>query len=208
MRIDSLSANPDRAGKYRVQLSDGSVLKLYSQTIADFGLYAGMEMTKEELDALKAAAGQMSAKMRAVRIVAASGVSKRDLEQRLIHKGESVKDAREAVEWMAELDLIDDRKTAEHIISNCIHKGYGISRAKQALYEKRIPKEIWPDVLAEYPDQTDKILMFLRSKLPENPTERDVRRAVEALLRRGHNYGQIKRALEQLSLDPDDLPEE
>lgn len=208
MRIDSLSANPDRAGKYRVQLSDGSVLKLYSQTIADFGLYAGMEMTEEELDALKAAAGQMSAKMRAVRIVAASGVSKRDLEQRLIHKGESVKDAREAVEWMAELDLIDDRKTAEHIISNCIHKGYGISRAKQALYEKRIPKEIWPDVLAEYPDQTDKILMFLRSKLPENPTERDVRRAVEALLRRGHNYGQIKRALGQLSLDPDDLPEE
>ena len=208
MRIDSLSANPDRAGKYRVQLSDGSVLKLYSQTIADFGLYAGMEMTEEELDALKAAAGQMSAKMRAVRIVAASGVSKRDLEQRLIHKGESVKDAREAVEWMAELDLIDDRKTAEHIISNCIHKGYGISRAKQALYEKRIPKEIWPEVLAEYPDQTDKILMFLRSKLPENPTERDVRRAVEALLRRGHNYGQIKRALEQLSLDPDDLPEE
>lgn len=208
MRIDSLSANPDRAGKYRVQLSDGSVLKLYSQTIADFGLYAGMEMTEEELDALKAAAGQMSAKMRAVRIVAASGVSKRDLEQRLIHKGESVKDAREAVAWMAELDLIDDRKTAEHIISNCIHKGYGISRAKQALYEKRIPKEIWPDVLAEYPDQTDKILIFLRSKLPENPTERDVRRAVEALLRRGHNYGQIKRALEQLSLDPDDLPEE
>lgn len=167
-----------------------------------------MEMTEEELDALKAAAGQMSAKMRAVRIVAASGVSKRDLEQRLIHKGESVKNAREAVEWMAELDLIDDRKTAEHIISNCIHKGYGISRAKQALYEKRIPKEIWPDVLAEYPDQTDKILMFLRSKLPENPTQRDVRRAVEALLRRGHNYGQIKRALEQLSLDPDDLPEE
>ena len=208
MRIDSLSANPDRAGKYRVQLSDGSVLKLYSQTIADFGLYAGMEMTEEELDALKAAAGQMSAKMRAVRIVAASGVSKRDLEQRLIHKGESVKNAREAVEWMAELDLIDDRNTAEHIISNCIHKGYGISRAKQALYEKRIPKEIWPDVLAEYPDQTDKILMFLRSKLPENPTQRDVRRAVEALLRRGHNYGQIKRALEQLSLDPDDLPEE
>ena len=208
MRIDSLSANPDRAGKYRVQLSDGSVLKLYSQTIADFGLYAGMEMTEEELDALKAAAGQMSAKMRAVRIVAASGVSKRDLEQRLIHKGESVKDAREAVEWMAELDLIDDRKTAEHIISNCIHKGYGISRAKQALYEKRIPKEIWPDVFAEYPDQTDKILMFLRSKLPENTTERDVRRAVEALLRRGHNYGQIKRALGQLSLDPDDLPEE
>ena len=79
MRIDSLSASPDRAGKYRLQLSDGSVFKLYSQTIADFGLYTGMELTVADLDALKSAAGKMSAKMRAVRIVAASGVSKQDL---------------------------------------------------------------------------------------------------------------------------------
>ena len=48
MRIDAISVNPDRAGKYRLQLSDGSVMKLYRQTIADFGLYAGMEMTEEE----------------------------------------------------------------------------------------------------------------------------------------------------------------
>jgi len=127
--------NPDRAGKYRLQLSDGSVMKLYRQTIADFGLYAGMEMTEEELHSLKTAAGQMSAKMRAIRIVAASGVSKQDLEHRLIKKGETAKDAQNAVAWMSELDLIDDRKTAEHIVSICIHKGYGISRTKQTLYE-------------------------------------------------------------------------
>ena len=208
MRIDSLSVNPDRAGKYRLQLSDGSVLRLYRQTIADFGLYAGLEITNDELDVIKTAAGQMSAKMRAVRIVASSGVSKRDLEQRLIHKGESVKDAREAVEWMTELDLVDDRKTAEHIVSNCIHKGYGISRAKQALYEKKIPKELWPEVLTDYPDQADKILAFLKTKLPTDATERDIRKAVDALIRRGHNYGQIKRALMELSLNSDDLPEE
>ena len=167
-----------------------------------------MEMTTDELETLKVSAGQMSAKMRAVRIVAATGVSKKDLEQRLIRKGESLKDAQEAVEWMTELDLIDDKKTAEYIVSNCIHKGYGLARAKQSLYEKRIPKEIWHEVLAEYPDQSEKILSFLCSKLPEEPTERDVRRAVDALLRRGHNYGQIKRAFELLSLDSNDLPEE
>lgn len=182
-------------------------MKLYSQTIADFGLYVGMEMTAEELNTLRNAASQMSAKMRAVRIVAASGVSKRDLEHRLIQKGETVKDAQSAVAWMSELDLIDDRKTAEHIVSNCIHKGYGISRAKQALYEKRIPKEIWPEVLAEYPDQTDKILAFLKSKLSDEPSERDIRRAIDAALRRGHNYCQIKRALAQLCLDSDNFPE-
>ena len=58
-----LSVNPDRAGKYRIQFSDGSVLRLYSQTIMDFGLYVGMEMSPKELDTLKTAAGKMSAKM-------------------------------------------------------------------------------------------------------------------------------------------------
>ena len=203
MRIDSLSASPDRAGKYRLQLSDGSVIKLYGQTIADFGLYTGMELTVADLDALKSAAGKMSAKMRAVRIVAASGVSKKDLEERLIHKGESPDDAHEAVVWMSDLDLIDDKKTAQIIVSNCIKKGYGLVRAKQALYEKKIPKEIWPEVLADYPDQTEKILDFLRSRLDENSDERDVRKATDALLRRGHSYQEIRRAMQKLQLEWD-----
>ena len=208
MRIDSLSAAQDRAGKYKLQLSDGTILKLYRQTIEDFGLYTGMEMTEEDFRKLKSSAGQMSAKMRAVRIVSASSISKSDLEQRLIHKGESSKDARDAVQWMTELDLVDDRKTAEQIIFNCIRKGYGISRAKQALYEKRIPRDLWPEVLTDYPDQKDKILSFLKSHLSDDATDRDVRRVVEALLRRGHSYSHIRHALTQLSLDSDTFPEE
>jgi regulatory protein len=106
----------------------------------------------------------MSAKMRAVRIVSASSVSKRDLEYRLVQKGEDPKQAKQAVEWMSDLNLLDDARTAEQIVDRCIRKGYGLTRAKQALYEKRIPKEFWADALADYPDQTDKILEFLRKQ--------------------------------------------
>ena len=190
-----------------MQMSDGTILKIYRQTAEDFGLYAGMEMTTEEFIQLKSSAGQMSARMRAVRIVAATGVSKSDLEQRLIHKGESQKDAHDAVQWMSDLQLVDDRKTAEHIVNNCIQKGYGLSRVKQALFEKRIPKNLWDDILSDYPNQVDKILAFLKSKLPEQPTDRDTRKAIDALLRRGHSYSRIRHALMQLSLDSDDFPE-
>ena len=38
----------------------------------------------------------------------------------------------------ADLDLLDDRKTAEQIVSSCVRKGYGLARAKQALYEKKM----------------------------------------------------------------------
>ena len=178
-------------------------MRLYRQTVEDFGLYAGRELTDEEMKNLRKAAGEMSAKMRAVRIVSASNVSKWDLEYRLVQKGEDPKQAKQAVEWMSELNLLDDARTAEQIVHKCIYKGYGLSRAKQALYEKRIPKELWEDALADYPDQTDKMLEFLRSRLKNGFDEKEVRRATDALLRRGHSYQEIRRAMQKLDFDED-----
>jgi len=208
MRIDSLKTAPDRAGRYWVAFDDGSRLGLYRQTVEDFGLYTGMELSDQELDKLRSAAGQMSAKMRSVRIVSASSVSRRDLEERLVRKGEDPQHAKEAVAWMEELHLVDDRNTAEQVVHSCISKGYGIARAKQALYEKRIPKEYWEEALEDYPDQMDKILSFLRSKLDAESDERQIKRAIDALIRRGHSYGKIREALNQLSLETEDFLEE
>lgn len=208
MRIDSLKTAPDRAGRYWVAFENGEKLPLYRQTVEDFGLYAGMELSEEEMEKLLAAAGKMSAKMRAVRIVSASSVSKRDLEARLVRKGEDPGQAREAVQWMEDLHLLDDRKTAEQVVYSCIHKGYGLARAKQALYEKRIPKELWDQVLEDYPDQMEKVLSFLRSRLDEDSDNREVKRAVDALMRRGHTYGTIRAALNILSLDWEELTED
>lgn len=208
MRIEKLSATPDRAGRYRAEFEDGSVMRLYRQTVEDFGLYAGLELNEEQLERLRRGAGEMSAKMRAVRIVSASGVSRRELEQRLIHKGEDPDHAKQAVEWMESLDLVDDRKTAEQIVSRCVSRGYGPARARQVLYEKRIPKTLWDEALADYPDQADAIMSFLEARLSAGADEREIRRAVDALLRRGHSYSRIRQALDQLSLETEDYPEE
>lgn len=200
MRIDSVSAQPDRVGKYKVCFSDGSVMRLYRQTIQDHCLYTGLELSDEDVGRLKADAGKMSAKMRAVRIVAASSVSKADLQQRLIQKGEDPTDAKQAVSWMADMDILDDRKTAQLIVNRCADKGYGIARAKQALYEKRIPKDLWDSVLENYPDQTEKILAYLHAKLTDTHDIKAVRRVTDALLRRGHSYSQIRNAMQQLDV--------
>ena len=208
MRIDSVAAQADRAGRHLVRFDDGTSMRLYRQTVEDFGLYPGLELTSAQLLQLREAAGEMSAKMRAVRIVAASNVSRRDLEARLVRKGESEKQAKEAVQWMEDLNLVDDGRTARLIVERCAAKGYGLSRAKQALYEKRIPREYWEEALAHYPDQTDHIVTFLRSKLRTEWGEKDVKKAVDALMRRGHTYSQIKAGLQQLQLDLDDLQEE
>lgn len=208
MKVESLKTAPDRAGRYWVTFDDGSKMGLYRQTVEDFALYSGKELDEQEAEALRTAAGQMSAKMRAVRIVSAASVSRRDLEARLVRKGEDPQQAKEAVAWMEDLHLVDDRATAEQVVSSCISKGYGLMRAKQALYEKRIPKEYWDEALADYPDQTEKITAFLKSRLDADSDEKQVRRAMDALIRRGHNYGTIRRALDALSFDTEDFQEE
>ena len=208
MRIELLKTTPDRAGRYLVRFSDDSTMRLYRQTVEDFALYTGMELSAGEMEALRAAAGQMSAKMRAVRIVSATGVTKTDLEQRLVHKGEDPDQAREAVRWMAELDLLDDREVARNVVQKCINRGYGPARAKQMLYEKKVPRQYWEEVLADYPDMEESIADFLRSKLGADPDEKDKKRAIDAALRRGHNYSQIRRALNSLDVDHDDFLED
>ena len=208
MRIDSLKNSPDRAGRYWVAFDDGTKIGLYRQTVEDFGLYIGKELTEEEKAQLLTAAGKMSAKMRAVRIVSATSVSKRDLEDRLVRKGEDPEQVREAVAWMEELHLVDDRNTAEQVVHSCISKGYGLQRAKQALYEKRIPKQYWDEALADYPDQWDAIEKFLRSRLEKDSDEKDKKKAIDALLRRGHSYSVIRQVLNELSFDTEDYFED
>lgn len=208
MRIDALKNAPDRAGRYWVTFSDGTRLGLYRQTVEDFGLYPGKELEEREFERLNEEAGKMSAKMRAVRIVSASSVSKRDLQQRLVRKGEDPEQARAAVEWMSDLHLVDDRATAEQVVRACIYKGYGLQRAKQALYEKQIPKAYWEEVLADYPDQVEKIQEFLRARLDADSDEKQKKRAIDALIRRGHSYGTIKKALESLSFETEDMFED
>jgi len=208
MRINSLKLSPDRAGRYWVTFEDDSKIGLYRQTVEDFGLYTGMELSDEQMEALQTAAGQMSAKMRAVRIVSASSVSKKDLEQRLIRKGEDPDQAKAVVQWMEDLHLVNDRNTAEQVVHSCISKGYGLSRAKQALYEKRIPKKYWEEVLEDYPDQNEKIEAFLRSRLDADSDQKEIKKAIDALIRRGHSYGTIRSVLNGLSFETEDYYED
>ena len=208
MKINLLKTSPDRAGRYYVQFEDETFMRLYRQTVEDFGLYTGKELSDDEMRNLRDAAGKMSAKMRAVRIVSASSVTKKDLQQRLVRKGEDPQQAEEAIAWMSDLNLLDDARVAEQVVARCIAKGYGLSRAKQALYEKKVPKAYWDDALAAYPDQLEKIEDYLRSKLDSGSDDRAVKKAIDALMRRGHNYGSIRKVLNSLDFDTEEFPEE
>ena len=52
MRIELFKTSPDRSGRYTVRFEDGTVLRLYRQTIEDFGSYTGKDFTEEEFQRL------------------------------------------------------------------------------------------------------------------------------------------------------------
>lgn len=208
MRIESLSGTPDRAGRHLLTLEDGSTMRVYPQVIGDFGLYPGIELGEDAWAEFLEAAGALSAKMRAVRIVSASAVSLRALEQRLVQKGESEIHAQQAVQWMRELDLVDDRETARQIVQRGCARGYGRARIKQMLYEKQIPKSLWDEVLEDMDDPAEAILMYLENHMPPHPDYKEKKKVIDALMRRGHSWQDVQRCLRQYGQDLEEFPED
>ena len=205
--VTALRAPANGKGRYTVYFDDGSKLRLLPEVIVDFDLREGSELEEADLAELLELAGQASAKNRAVRIISVAGVSKGDLERRLIQKGETETHAREAVEWLSQLDLLDDRETARQIVARGVSRGYGKHRIQQMLYEKQIPREYWEGALSALPPMDDAIDVFLRQRLGNGvPQDRkEIQRAVDALLRRGHRWPEIQAGLRRLGTDPEDM---
>ena len=186
----------DSPNYLRLIFEDGKRLKAPAYKIVELGLTPGAEVTPEVFLALENAQSLASCKERAVRILTASGLSKKELQKRLVQKGESEEDAEAAVAWLEELHLIDDLETAKQLVRSACLRGYGAARAKSILYEKGIPKELWDEALEELPEMDGAIDTFLRRKLDGRTLDaKQIKKTVDALLRRGHSYHDIQAGL-------------
>ena len=186
----------DSPNYLRLIFEDGKRLKAPAFKVVELGLTPGAEVTPEVFLALENAQSLASCKERAVRILTASGLSKKELQKRLVQKGESEEDAEAAVAWLEELHLIDDLETAKQLVRSACLRGYGAARAKSILYEKGIPKELWDEALEERSEMDDAIDTFLRRKLDGRTLDaKQIKKTVDALLRRGHSYHDIQAGL-------------
>lgn len=186
----------DSPNYLRLIFDDGKRLKAPAFKVVELGIRIGCEVSPEELLALENAQSLASCKERAVRILTASGLSKKELQKRLVQKGESEEDAEAAILWLEELHLIDDLETAKQLTRSAALRGYGRARAKSILYEKGIPKEFWEEALEELPEMDGAIDAFLRRKLEGKALDSKlIKKTVDALLRRGHSYHDIQEGL-------------
>ena len=84
-RLEPLARQPHRL---KIHLSDGSALTTQDYVAADLGLYPGKVLEEQDYQALLEAVSLAAAKNRAVRMIAAAGHSRQDLQRKLVQKGE------------------------------------------------------------------------------------------------------------------------
>ena len=190
------------ATKCTIVFEDGTTKKYLPNVVSEQGLFNGMELSDKEYADLEKANSAASAKARAVRIISAASVSRRDLQRRLTQKGESEADARNAVRWLEDLNLLDDDETARQIVARGAARGYGAERIKQMLYQKQIPRALWDEALETMPDMSEALEDFLRDRLGEAPDEKTRRSAAQAAARRGFTWSEIREALDKLNTEP------
>ncbi|MCL2661724.1 MAG: recombination regulator RecX [Oscillospiraceae bacterium] len=138
-----------------------------------------------------------STKKRALRILGNRNYSEQEMYKRLVGKGETEENAVETVRWLVELGYINDSDYATLIVRHYVAKGYGEARIKNELFKRGIPRAFWEEKLAEISevDQGDAALEFLKKKLRGSDDKNDLRRASDALVRRGYSYDEARTAV-------------
>ena len=124
--------------------------------------------------------------------------SRRELTKKLLEKGVAEADAAAAVERLTELGLVDDRRYAALVVRHYAAKGYGIRRVRQELQRRGISREDQEAALEAMPVQDETLLRLLERKLGGDFDRAAVKKAADAMARRGYGWEEISAALEQL----------
>lgn len=200
MAVSIEELRPSGAERYTAVLSDGRQLRVSVAQIADYSLYSGREFTEDELAELETASMFLSCRERALRIIALRPMSCSELYKKLIDKGETPEAAEDCLEWLLERRYMDDAQYAALLVRHYSGKGYGVRRVENELCRRGIAKSLWEEALSEMPDMEDTVYRQLCNKLrSDEPDRAEIKKATDALYRRGYSWDEIKAALNRFS---------
>ena len=198
--IEIKQTSPER---FTLIFDDGRQIKSSLVVITERFLHSGAELSDAEYEELYSASTLSLAKARALRIINTRPMSRREMYDRLVSKGETPDNAELCADWLCAMGLINDRSYAASVVRHYAAKGYGVSRIKQELRRHGIDRALWDEALEELPEQDDYIERFLRSRLTDPEDRAQVKKVSDALFRRGYSWEQIKHALNNFNSQED-----
>lgn len=126
----------------------------------------------------------------------------KELIKKLCEKGHEKESAQKACERLIELGLLNDEEYARILANDLLErKSYSIKRIKQELAFRGIDREIVENTVDSLDNDPQKSIIMLVKKKYINKLndEKGKKRTVDALLRLGYSYSDIKNALNTIS---------
>lgn len=197
MTVSKLEPDPRKKGRWLLTLENDDSLVVTDAEMADFALYAGMELDQKTRAALKKAASARLARERAMELISARPMSRAELLQKLGAKGGKASDHEAAADFLERAGLLNDAEYAQRVCAHYAAKGYGIYKIRDELYRRRVPREFWEDALANLPAPGEFIASFLARRLGEAAGRKELKKCADALARRGFSYDDIRDGLER-----------
>ena len=179
-----------------MHLEGGDLLRVTEDELLRFGLYTGLDIDPEVVVQLQEHAARSETRLRAVNMISARALSKRELERRLRDKGATERDAADAADWLEDIGALDDLAYAKSVVRHYSERGCGEAKLRDELFRRGVARELWDEALAEAPDPREGIARVVAARTKGRALdERERRRLAEALLRRGFSWGDIRAAL-------------
>ncbi len=208
MVIAKLELSQHVAQRWLVWLDDGSLIRVTENEVVEFALYQGMELSDETYDALVEKAQRSTVRGKALDLIAAKPMSRRELVGKLTAKRPRGKDgkekppladeelANETADWLEELGYLNDEEYAKQVVRHYSAKGYGEHKVKDELFRRGVPREYWEAALLETVEPEEGIDAFLQKRFKgQQPDQKELKRASDALARRGYRWNEIREGL-------------
>ncbi len=194
-----LTYKKGKGDKIHISIDGEYALTVDEMYFASLYLKDGQEMSEGEYAELEEAVNLRRAYNCAVSLLSRRDHSENELLRKLKEKGYS-KGSREAVEKLKAGGYIDDERFCRIYAAELVRlKGFGKKRVEQELYRKGIERDIISDALEEISFDSDTLSDIIKRKyLHKMIDEKGTQKTINALLRLGYTYGEIRDALKNL----------
>lgn len=203
MVIEELKPSKHVQGRWLAVLEDGSILRLGEGEVVDFALYAGRELSEEEEDRLQDSIRRNGLKTKAIELLMRKPQSRKELGRKLAEWEASQEEAEAVCDRMEELGYLNEAEYAGRVVRHYAAKGFGVRKIRDELYRRGVPRELWDDALSQIEDEDNACAIdaFLEKKLKGSHDPKEVKRASDALARRGFRWPEISDALRRYGME-------
>lgn len=203
MVIEELKPSKHVQGRWLAVLEDGSILRLGESEVVDFALYAGRELSEEEADRLQDSIRRNGLKSKAIELLMRKPQSRKELGRKLAEWEASQEEAEAVCDRMEELGYLNEAEYAGRVVRHYAAKGFGVRKIRDELYRRGVPRELWDDALSQIEDEDNACAIdaFLEKKLKGSHDPKEVKRASDALARRGFSWPEISDALRRYGME-------